>query len=94
MSSIRSLARDAEERLELATAVDVPYREGMLRVVRPEETIAFKLKFASEQDPADARSILVRQAGKLDERRLDALARRLGVLSSLAAVRAEIQRSR
>jgi hypothetical protein len=83
------LARTAAEREQVADAVAIPFRDGALVVARPEDTIAFKLRFGSPQDLADARSILVRQAGKLDENRLQAWALRLDVVAALRAVRRE-----
>jgi hypothetical protein len=49
----------------------------------------FKLKFGSPQDIQDARSILVRQAGRLDMARLRALAETIGVRTALDALVSE-----
>jgi len=56
----------------------------VLRFAGPEDTIAWKLRFGAPQDLQDARSILVRQEGRLDMARLRAVAARLGVAGVLA----------
>lgn len=82
-------ARSADEREEVERAVVVPMGASKLRVVPPEETVAYKLLFGSPKDVQDARSILVRNRGALDEDRLTALAARLGVEAALADLRRE-----
>lgn len=77
------LATTTDEADELRHARDVAYEDGRLRIVGPEDTIAFKLKFGSAQDLQDARSIWVRQEGRLDLTRLRDVARRLGVQKAL-----------
>ena len=77
------------ERGEIARARIVPFEDGRLVVIAPEEAIAFKLKFGSPQDIQDARSILVRQAGRLDMARLRALAETIGVRTALDALVSE-----
>lgn len=74
------LVRTPEEREQVRDALRVDISTGEMWVARAEETIAFKLKFGSPQDLKDASSIVVRQAGKLDEARLLGFALRLGVL--------------
>jgi hypothetical protein len=88
------LARTAHERAQVAEAIQVPFHGAHLRVARAEDTIAYKLRFGSEQDLKDARSILVRRQGALDMARLDGLARRLGVEPVLAQVMREIEEAR
>lgn len=85
------LARTPEEREEVLRAETVTLASGTLRVVPPEETVAFKLAYGTPLDVQDARSILVRRAGRLDEDRLRDLARRLGVTESLERLRAEVE---
>lgn len=85
------IAASDEERAEIEDAVDVEFEGGRLRIVRAEETVAFKLKFGSEQDLADARSILARREGKLDVKRLEALAQRLGVQDRLRRIRRDVE---
>lgn len=73
------LVSTAEERQQVRDALEVRLPRGPVHVARPEDTVAYKLLFGSPQDLADARSIVERQAGKLDPGRLRALAHRLGV---------------
>lgn len=73
------LALTALEKEQVREAVEVPISTGVLRVVRPEETVAFKVKFGSPRDLQDALSIVRAQRGKIDEERLLAFALRLGV---------------
>lgn len=77
------LARSIDELAQVRDAKDVALAQGLLRVARAEDTIAFKVLFGSPQDLQDVRSILVRQRGRLDLPRLWALAARLGVTATL-----------
>lgn len=86
-----AFARRPEEVEEVARGTDLQLPGGRVRVVGPEDTVAFKLRFGSEQDLKDARSILVRQDGRLDEERLQAVAQRLGVSGALAEMRAHLR---
>lgn len=86
-----ALTRDDLDQVE--AAVVVPGPNGPLRVARPEDTVAYKLKFGSPQDIADARSILARQEHKLDASRLTGLAVRLGVAEALARLEREVERA-
>ena len=79
------IAATPEELAEISGARDIDFAPGRLRVVRPEDTIAFKLLFGSLQDLADARSILVRQKERLDLAALRVLCKRLKVLAALEA---------
>lgn len=88
------IARTPLEREQVDAAAEVRFHGAMLRVARAEDVIAFKLKFGSEQDLKDARSILARQAGRLDEGRLLRLADRLGVQKELERLRAETDAGR
>lgn len=87
------LAKTPTERRQIAEASEIPFRDGLLRVVRPEETIAFKLSFGSPKDIQDAKSILMRARERLDRERLLAFASQLGVTEKLRAVEAEIERA-
>ena len=87
------IARSLEEISEVEDAVEVPFGTGSLRIVRAEDTIAYKLKFGSDQDLTDARSILARRAGKLDMARLDRLCLKLGVAKTLKHVRDPVARA-
>lgn len=77
------LARNADELAEVKDAIRVTLGAGEMRIVRPEEAIAFKLLFGTPLDLHDARSMLVRQRGRLDLPRLRALGTRLGVADVL-----------
>ncbi|MGQ0536564.1 MAG: DUF6036 family nucleotidyltransferase [Methanobacteriota archaeon] len=77
------LARDPSETAQVREALDVKFGDGVLRVARPEDTVAFKLSYGSPQDIQDVRSILVRQRGRLDVDRLREFARRLKVSKDL-----------
>lgn len=58
----------------------------------PEDTIANKLFFGSDQDLRDAEGIYIRQAEKLDHARLTKLSERLGVAKQLSSLRKRVQR--
>lgn len=77
------VARTAAEVEQVASARVVSFHGGELSFARPEDTLAYKLSFGTDQDVKDARSILALQAGRLDEARLAAIARRLGVTEAL-----------
>lgn len=79
------IASTPEEREEVANAHEVAFGDARLRIVAPEDTIAFKLKFGTPKDLADARSILVRRGDRLDRRRLQTLCARLKVTDRLAS---------
>lgn len=83
-------ARTAEEEAQVISAMDVRFPEGRLRVARPEHTVAYKLLFGRPQDLADARSIVVRQQGKLRWEDLRSLCRRLRVTSRLNSLLKEL----
>lgn len=78
--------RDETERRQVEEAMTVAFEGALLRVSRPEETVAFKLKYGSAQDLADARSIVLRQGARLDLVRLRRLAKTLGVTSGLESL--------
>lgn len=86
------LALTPTERQQVEEASEVPFRTASLRVVRPEETIAFKLSFGSPKDIQDVRSILLRTGGRLDRARLTQFALRLGVQDKLRDVEAHLER--
>lgn len=79
------------EREQVDAAIVIEFEGGVVRVARPEDTVAFKLKFGSPQDWADARSILARQGKRLDEARLRRFASLLAVERDLARLREEVQ---
>lgn len=84
------LAEGPVEAQQLEDAAHLSISTGTLRVARPEETIAFKIRFGSPQDIQDALSILRVQHGKLEEARLLAFAQKLGVESKLADLRNQV----
>ena len=86
------VAQRPAERREVAEAVEAPVRGARLRIVGPEETVAFKLKFGSPKDLQGATSILVRQKGRMSDEKLAALCDHLGVTEPLARLRSEIAR--
>lgn len=81
MRGVEETAIAFADQVRSAAAID--FKGQTIWVARPEETVAFKLKFGSEQDLQDARSILIRQEGRLDMQWLRALAKKLGVEPSL-----------
>ncbi|MFQ6129083.1 MAG: DUF6036 family nucleotidyltransferase [Thermoplasmata archaeon] len=59
-------------------------------VASPEDLLAMKLLMGSDRDLADAKAILIRQAGKLDMEYLEDLCRRLGVSDELRKIAEKI----
>ena len=55
------------------------YRGAEIYIASPEDTIADKLVFGSEQDLKDAEGIYIRQLGKLDLKYLEEICREMGV---------------
>lgn len=82
-----------DELREISAAIAVDFDDGRLCIAAPEETIAYKLLFGSEQDEKDARSILARQRQRLDWVRLERVAARLGVEASLVRLRRQVDES-
>lgn len=83
------LVRHDDERRQIEAAHRLRVADGSVVVPRPEDVVAYKLLYGSPQDIADARSILVRQAGRLDLAHLRDLARRLRVLDAFERLLAE-----
>lgn len=75
--------RTETEAEQVRSAIGIDFKGQRIQVARPEETIAFKLSYGSEQDLQDARSILIRQDTRLDMARLRELVARLGVERAL-----------
>lgn len=71
------------EKAQFREARAITISSGTLRIARPEDTIAFKVKFGSPRDLQDAVSILHPQRGQLDEQRLLAFALQPGVADQL-----------
>lgn len=80
-------ATDPDTRRTLADRRHVEVAGRSVPVASPEETVAHKLLYASEQDLEDAEGVYVRQAGSLDEAHLEARCEDLGVLDELHALR-------
>lgn len=59
------------------------YKGTKLYIASPEDIIANKLVFGSEQDLKDAEGILIRQLGKLDMRYLEKICGEMGVQEEL-----------
>ena len=83
-------ARNAAEREQVDSAQEVVFDDGFLRVASAEHTIAFKIKYGSERDLQDARSILSKLGPDLDQTKLDRLALQLGVRAKLDALRRDV----
>jgi hypothetical protein len=88
------LCKTPGERDQVSQAAEVPFHGAKLRFARPEDTVAYKLLYGTPQDVADAATIIVRQAGKLDEARMMALAIKLGVAPALRELDAKVRRAR
>lgn len=68
------------------------YKGTKLYIASPEDTIASKLLFGSEQDVKDAEGIYVRQRGKLDMNYLKKRCRKLNVYSEFLAMKKIVER--
>lgn len=77
-----------EETLKARQRMELEGRHGW--IASPEDTVANKLLFGSEQDIKDAAGILARRGDAMDERRLEALCTRLGVIDDLEALRTKL----
>lgn len=84
------LVESREEEAEIEAAVAVDLGTGVLRIVRPEDAIAFKLHYGSPLDLQDARAMVQRQGRSLDLERLRAVAARLNVLEALEELLREL----
>lgn len=86
---LRPASSDIDQQtIQEARTVEVEGRT--IAIAGPEETIAHKLLYASEQDLADAETIYARQAGDLDRDRLDSLCSDLGVREELQQLRERV----
>lgn len=63
------------------------YKGIRIYITSPEDIIANKLVFGSEQDLKDAEGIYIRQRGKLDERYLEGICREMEVQEELEELR-------
>ena len=80
-----------KEMVTLKNRKKVEYGSMKMYVATPEDTIANKLYYGSEQDIEDAESIYIRQEGKIDEDYLEERCDALGVKDDLEAMREEIE---
>ncbi|MFA5861159.1 MAG: hypothetical protein WDA16_05640 [Candidatus Thermoplasmatota archaeon] len=87
-------AKTAMEHEEVASGIDVELPTGRLRVVPPEEAVAFKVKFGTPLDLQDARSIIARQGPALDQARLLSLGIRLGIVDGIRSLVDAVERAR
>ncbi len=62
-------------------------------IASPEDTIANKLVFGSEQDIRDAEGIYVRQMEKLDLNYLEEICRKMGVSGDLESLKQRVEKS-
>ena len=60
-------------------------------IASPEDIIANKLRFGSEQDLKDAEGIYIRQLGKLDLRYLEEISGKMGVQEELVELRKRVK---
>ncbi len=80
-----------EERITLRNRKKVEYDGITMYVASPEDTIANKLYYGSEQDIEDAESIYVRQEDELDLEYLEERCEALGVKEELKEMEKEIE---
>lgn len=88
------LAKTAMEREEIASGLNVDLPTGRLRVVPPEEAVAFKVLFGTPLDLQDARSILARQGASIDQAKLLSLGIKLGIVDALRKLVDDVERAR
>lgn len=81
----------ADARREIEDAVEVPLETGPIPVVRPEDLVAHKVRWSSDRDLEDARSILARRWESIDRDRLRRWAKRLDVLEEVQALLNEVE---
>ncbi|WP_456474796.1 DUF6036 family nucleotidyltransferase [Candidatus Pyrohabitans sp.] len=79
------------EKRSLETKKPIVLEGTKIYIASPEDTIANKLLFGSEQDIRDAMSIYVRQMGKLDMDYLEEVCKEMGVLDELQKLRRRVE---
>jgi len=82
---------EKKERVTLENRKKIDYEGMEIYVASPEDTIANKLYYGSEQDIEDAESIYVRQGDKLDHEYLEEMCEALGVEEKLEEMKKEIE---
>ncbi len=80
-----------KEKITLRNRKKVEYDGITMYVASPEDTIANKLYYGSEQDVEDAESIYVRQEGGLDQEYLEERCEAVGVKEKLEKMKKEIE---
>ncbi|MEF8874944.1 MAG: DUF6036 family nucleotidyltransferase [Candidatus Thermoplasmatota archaeon] len=82
---------DAKEKMTLKNRNKIEYKGMKMWVASPEDTIANKLYYGSEQDIEDAESIYIRQEKNLDHGYLEKRCEALGVRERLEEMKQEIE---
>ncbi|MBI4451604.1 hypothetical protein HY642_06535 [Candidatus Woesearchaeota archaeon] len=82
---------DELDRITFARRTKVHFRDFDLWVNTPEDSILAKLVYGSPQDLDDAKTMLLRQEGKLDLAYLKTQAQRFKVLQSLTVLMRELR---
>ncbi len=71
---------------------DFVHKGTKIFIASPEDTIANKLVFGSEQDLKDAEGIYIRQMGKLDMKYLEEICEEMGVRNALAEMKERVEK--
>lgn len=82
---------EEKDRVTLKNRKEVEYDDITMYVASPEDTIANKLYYGSEQDIEDAEGIYVRQEGDLDREYLEERCQSLGVTEEFEEMKKEIE---
>lgn len=82
---------EEKDSVTLKNRKEVEYDGITMYVASPEDTIANKLYYGSEQDIEDAESVYVRQEGDLDMEYLEERCQSLGVMNELKEMKKEIE---
>ncbi len=82
---------EPKEKMTLKNRNKIKYKGIEMWVASPEDTIANKLYYGSEQDIEDAESVFVRQQKNLDQDYLEERCETLGVLEELEEMKREVE---
>lgn len=82
---------EPKERITLQNRNEIEYEGMEVYVASPEDTIANKLYYGSEQDIEDAESVYVRQEEKLDDEYLEERCEALGVEEELRDMERDVE---
>jgi hypothetical protein len=85
------VAKTRSEIDQIQNSESVSIGTGSVKISRPEDIIAYKLKHGGSSTIEDVRSILRNQRGKLDDEYLDDLATGLGVSAQLQSIKKTIK---